>query len=196
MANREGKQQAITTISPMESSDTCKLNFFFFIRKLGLAMGEAIKLKRLSFIHFARWAIIKRDAFPYLGAPQPRETLKYDYLIFCSNFNGSWDQYIDAFSDVLSKGMDNIWGGSEQYPGAVPSTPFKQYIRHNQIGTDYYYSAYPGATTSDVQSALHLHEEFTKFVDDHGGDPADLFEQEFQQLLLRVQSELGSTGKT
>jgi hypothetical protein len=196
MANREGKQQAITTISPMKALNTCKLSFFFFIRSLGLAMGEAKKLKRLSFIHFARWAIIKRDAFPHLGGSQPRETLKYDYLLFCSNFNGSWDQYIDAFSDILPSGMNNIWKWSQEYPGSIPTTPFKEYIRHNQIGTDYYYSAYPGATTNDVKSALHLRQEYSEFVQEHGDKPPDLFEEEFQRFLVRVQADLGSTGST
>ena len=105
MANRLDKQEAITTISPMRPWNTFKLSVFFFFRRLGFATGESQKLKRLSFIHFARWAIVRRDAFPHLGPPQPVESLKYDYLFFCSNFNGSWDQYIDAFSDILPRGM-------------------------------------------------------------------------------------------
>lgn len=194
MPNRQGKQQAITTISPMRAWNTFRLSLFFFLRRFGIATGESKKLKRLSFIHFARWAIVRRDAFPYLGPPQPAESLKYDYLFFCSNFNGSWDQYIDAFSDILPRGMNNIWKWSEQYPGSIPTTPFKQYIKHNQIDTDYYYCAYPGATTNDVKSALHLSNQFWRFVEAHGEKPADDFEEEFQRLLVRVQGDLGSTG--
>ena len=46
----------------------------------------------LSFIHFARWTVIPR--FPDGGSG---EKLGHTYLFFESNFNGLWDQYIDAF---------------------------------------------------------------------------------------------------
>lgn len=195
MANQEGKQQAITTISPMNAWNTFKLYVSFFFRRFRSPTAAAKKLKRLSFIHFARWAIIRRHDFPYLGSPQPHETLKYDYLLFCSNFNGSWEQYIDAFSDILPAGMNKIWEGSEQYPGSSPTTPFKEYIRHNQIDTDYYYSAYPGATTNDVKSALHLRGEYAKFMAEHADKPPELFHDEFQRFLVRVQGELGMAGQ-
>ena len=45
-----------------------------------------------------------RGGFPYLGGKQKKEALQYDYLFFFSNFNGTWNQYIDAFSAVLSSG--------------------------------------------------------------------------------------------
>jgi hypothetical protein len=41
---------------------------------------------------FARWAIIKRNQWPNLG--QANQALQNDYVLFCSNFNGRWDQYI------------------------------------------------------------------------------------------------------
>ena len=34
---------------------------------------------------------------------RPRKFGKYDYLLFFSNFNGTWNQYIDAFSAVLAR---------------------------------------------------------------------------------------------
>ena len=51
----------------------------------------------LSFIHFARWVVVPRHKFPRLSENQPEEHLHYDYLLFFSNFNGTWNQYIDAF---------------------------------------------------------------------------------------------------
>jgi hypothetical protein len=73
--------------------------------------------------------------------------LQYDYLFFFSNLNGTWNQYIDAFSAVVSDGLDAIWCWSEKFSGAVPVTPFKEYIARVQFETDYYYDAYPHATT-------------------------------------------------
>jgi hypothetical protein len=67
--------------------------------------------------------IIDRNQFPHLGPKQPQEKLQYDYLIFFSNLNGTWKQYIDAFSAVLSTGLNAIWMWSEKFPGSVPVTP-------------------------------------------------------------------------
>ena len=110
-------------------------------------------LINLSFIEFARWVVLPRGRFPFLGHGQVKEELKYDYLLFFSNFNGTWNQYIDAFSAVLSRGLNMIWRWSEKFPGSVPVTPFKEYIARVQFDTDYYYTAYPHATANDLKSA-------------------------------------------
>src|ERR1039457_2369123 len=127
------------------------LKLFFFL--LGVIKPLQNDLKNLSFIHFARWVVIRRNQFPHLADKQPREELKYDYLLFFSNFNGTWNQYIDAFSAVLSKGLNLVWRWSEKFPGSVPVTSFKEYIARVQFDTDYYFTAYPHATANDIKSA-------------------------------------------
>ena len=112
--------------------------------------GTLVGLLGLSFIHFARWVIIRRDQWPDLGQP-PRPAAN-DYMLFCSNFNGTWDQYIDAFADGIPGGLDLFWYSSTKYPHSIPITPFKNYIRANQIDTDYYYNATPGAAQRDIKS--------------------------------------------
>ena len=72
------------------------------------------KLRVLSFIHYARWAVIRR--FPDAGGG---ERLHSSYLLFESNFNGTWDQYIDAFSAIVPARMKAIWGTSFGFPGAA-----------------------------------------------------------------------------
>src|SRR6185436_18136951 len=121
-------------------------------------------LFQLSFIHFAQWVIIPRHKLPHLAAEQPRENLAYDYLYFASNYNGHWDQYIDAFSDVVDGGLDGMWEGSVNWVPAANVAGLKRYIRwhqikHGVVPADHYYCAYPEATTSDVKSALELMDE-------------------------------------
>jgi hypothetical protein len=114
--------------------------------------------------------------------------------LFFSNFNGTWDQYIDAFSDVVPSGLNLIWRWSVKFPGSVPVTPFKQYIRLNQFDTDYYYNAYPGAATTDVKASLYLKAEMTKFAETSKDlDPA-AFKQAYNTFLIDVQNSLMSTG--
>jgi len=192
MSNIHGKQYAMNAISPMKPWKTWIVRvFFFYLGRFPSAGGDLVNL---SFIHFARWIIVRRDEFPQIGSEISRSRLRYDYLIFFSNFNGTWNQYIDAFSAVLSKGLNFIWRWSEKFPGAVPVTPFKQYILRGQFWTDYYYTAYPHATTNDVKAAHRV----VAALDDleaQSGKSAAEFETAYRRFLLAVQTDLGSTGE-
>jgi hypothetical protein len=138
--------------------------------------------------------IVPRHAFPYLGEPQKRESLQYDYRLFFSNFNGTWNQYIDAFSAVLSRGLNLIWRWSEKYPGSVPVTPFKSYITSVQFDSDYFFSAYPEATINDVQSAHIVQSELDSLSKRAEALTAEEFRAAYLQFVLKVQAHLGSTG--
>ena len=152
MSNVAGKAYAMNVLTPMRPRRTL-LNRFIFIASRALP-DQLAGLLGLSIIHFARWFIIKRDQWPDLG--QGAERLSNDYMMFCSNFNGTWDQYIDAFSDGLPNGLDLFWYSSTRYPRSIPITPFKNYIRANQVDTDYYYNATPGAAQRDKIGRAHV----------------------------------------
>src|SRR5439155_5397423 len=156
VANIAGKSYALTAFTPMHPLKTWGARAAFKALHLGLFKSDQTKLRNLSFIHFARWVIIGRHTFPRLSLTQPVEPLAYDYLLFESNFNGTWEQYIDAFSDVIPGGMDNIWRWSKKYPKSVPVDPFLDYIRASQIDTTYYYNACPDASTNDIKMALRF----------------------------------------
>jgi hypothetical protein len=146
MANTEGKATAITVLTPLRGGGPQSLSLVFWAGRNVKATLR--KLEMLSFIHYARWAVIR--TFPDGGAG---ERLGHTYLLFESNFNGTWDQYIDAFSEVVWLRMKAIWGTSFGFPGPRPVEPFKAYIRHNEFIANHYWSAYPGATTTEVISA-------------------------------------------
>jgi hypothetical protein len=193
MANINHKTYAMNAITPMKWWKTWIVRVFFFT--LGAIKPLRKDLVQLSFIHFARWVIIKRRTFPRSCAQQPEEELKYDYLLFLSNFNGTWNQYIDAFSAVLSRGLNLIWRWSEKFPGSVPVTPFKQYIARCQFDTDYYYTAYPYATTNDVKAAHRVQAELEAFEKEIAGKSPEEFAHAYLKFLVAVQCDLGETGK-
>jgi hypothetical protein len=162
VTNINGKAYAMNAITPMKPWKTPILKLVFFL--LGAIKPLQNDLKNLSFIHFARWVVVGRNQFPRLSDKQPPEELRYDYLLFFSNFNGTWNQYIDAFSAVLSRGLDLIWRWSEKYPGSRPVTGFKCYITLVQFDTDYYYNVYPRAATNDVKAALRVQDALDEFA--------------------------------
>ena len=105
MSNVAGKAYGMNVLTPMRPCLTW-INRFLFMASRAIPTSLA-GLLGLSIIHFARWVIIKRDSWPDLG--QGNQKLKNDYMLFCSNFNGTWDQYIDAFSDGIPGGLDLLW---------------------------------------------------------------------------------------
>ncbi|NOG70296.1 hypothetical protein [Roseicella sp. DB1501] len=148
----------------------------------------------LRLIHFARWVVIPRDAWPDLGQGRPR--LQHDAMLFLSNFNGTWDQYIDAFADGIPSGLDIFWYTSTRYPRSIPITDFKAYISRNQIDTNYYYNATPGAAQRDIKRALRVARGIAALAAVHAkGDPA-AFAAEYRRQLVEegLQNCLGSHG--
>ncbi|MEO6912165.1 MAG: hypothetical protein ABI158_14715 [Edaphobacter sp.] len=193
MSNINGKVYAMNAITPMKPWKTWILRGLFVV--LGRVKPLQQDLINLSFIEFARWVVLPRKGFPFLGNGQRREELQYDYLLFFSNFNGTWNQYIDAFSAVLSRGLNLIWRWSEKFPGAVPVTPFKTYIARVQFDTDYYYTAYPRATANDLKSA-HIVQASLDTLSSRAQDytPAQ-FADAYLRFVIQVQAHLGETGE-
>ena len=193
MSNINGKVYAMNVVTPMQPWKTWLLRILFFI--LWNVKPLQQNLINLGFIEFARWVIVPRRGFPMLGSGQEKEELKYDYLLFFSNFNGTWNQYIDAFSAVLSDGLNLIWRWSEKFPGSVPVTPFKEYITQVQFDTDYYYSSYPNAAANDLKAAHLVQASLDALRARAGACSPEEFAEEYSRFVIQVQAHIGDTGE-
>lgn len=102
-------------------------------------------------IHFARWVVIDQGR----------------YLLFNSNYDGTWVSYIGDFVDKGASGMDLIWDTAERYPtqGSRDIQKFKDIIRRNQIETQVFYSSVPSTTVKNILSDRRLYHVIQK----HGG---------------------------
>ena len=192
MPNTAGKAYAMNVVTPMSPWATGLQRFIFMIAR---AMPSTLKgLLGLQMIHFARWVLIRRDQWPDMG--QGRQSMQYDYMLFCSNFNGTWDQYIDAFADGIPNGLDLFWYASLKYPKSIPITAFKSYITHNQFDTNYYYNATPGSAQRDIKSALNVYDALKTLAQVHRASAADpsAFASQYRKFLVTVQNSLGSPG--
>ena len=130
MSNVAGKAYGMNVLTPVPPSLTWVQRLIFMAAR---AFPSTLAgLLGLSLIHFARWVIIKRNQWPEGDRGKPK--LKNDYVLFCSNFNGTWDQYIDAFSDGIPRGLDLFWLPASNIR-TRSITAFKNYIVHNQFDT-------------------------------------------------------------
>ena len=210
MSNISGKSYAMNVVTPITGwvYYLNRIKFaavqFSVSRELGTAglLGKLVPkaitgfifnklngLLTLSLIHYARWAIIKK--FPHLDESQPKEELKYHYMLFFSNFNGSWAQYVDSFHMSIPNGLDLLWYKNVKYPNSVPLQPFHTYITDNQIWTNHYYNAYPMAASNDIKGAQELKDALTVFISDSDGDDPGTFQKRYERLLLDQERNLG-----
>lgn len=93
----------------------------------------------VSTIHFVRWLLID-DA---------------RRLVLLSDYDNSWESYIDEFAELILSGLDAIWETSFGYPpdGARDVPALKRFLRAHQVRADLFYSAYPGATVLNIVDA-------------------------------------------
>lgn len=190
MSNIAGKAYAMNVLTPSNPKISW-VNRLLFMASRGLPKN-LMGLLGLSLIHFARWVIIKPGDWPNLG--QGKEKLQNDYMLFCSNFNGTWDQYIDAFSDGIPGGLDMFWYAAVKYPESIPITPFKNYITFNQVNTDYYYNATPGSAQRDVKSSILVYDQILKLADMHEKASPEDFAAAYKTAALKMQIGLGEPG--
>ena len=89
-------------------------------------------LAGISTIHFVRWLLVDDDR----------------RLMMLSDYDGSWEAYIDEFAEMILSGLDAIWSTSLGFPpdGARDLPAFKRFLRSHQVPSEVFYSAYPEET--------------------------------------------------
>ena len=94
MANVEGRATAITVLTPVKPSGRFLLPIVFWVGRH--ATWTLKKLQTLSFIHFARWIVIRA-----LSGRRRRRAAALHLPVLREQLQRAWDQYIDAFSEVV-----------------------------------------------------------------------------------------------
>jgi hypothetical protein len=146
-------------------------------------------LRRLSFIHFARWAVISRwptDRQTRRDRAAPRS------LLFLTSFDGSDIQYIEAFVRVVPWRINGLYFGAKGFPGPRRFGPVARFIDGQSHPVDHFWMAYPEASTTMVAQALALREAYAaaRFDDD---DPAR-FAAQWRAFLTEVQEWLSPSA--
>lgn len=119
-----------------------------------------VGLNHIRAIHCARWVLMKspRHGKGALFRPRTRR------LLFFTNYDGSWESYIDSFIDdpEVRRFLVNIWKDTEDFPkrqrGRPFLEPFKGWIHQKQVPTRVWYSAHlhgPGGRVEPAINDLH-----------------------------------------
>jgi len=125
------------------------------------------KLMGIPTIHFARWVMIDN---------QKR-------MLFFSNFDGSWQQYLGDFIDKSGWGLTGIWSNTMKFPrtrflltgGAYDEEHFLAWSRYYQVPTAVWYCAYPHLSIKNIINNSYIRNELFQ----------DLNEREARKFLQR-----------
>jgi hypothetical protein len=115
-------------------------------RGLGLMLRAVATdgyLGSMRTIHFAHWAFVSNGS----------------RLMFFSNFDHSWDSYLDDFIEKAHGGLTLAWGSGVGFPptrflvldGASHGRQFKNWARHSMAVSRFWYSAYRDFTVDQIE---------------------------------------------
>lgn len=116
------------------------------LRGLGLLLRVLATdgyLGSMRTIHFAQWSIVGNGS----------------RLVFFSNFDGSWESYLDDFIEKAHGGLSLAWGSCVGFPpcrflvlgGASHGLQFKAWARRSMAPASFWFSAYPAATVNQIE---------------------------------------------
>jgi hypothetical protein len=137
MAEYEDKmvQNQMNILSEVKPGQLDRLNRKLWWIKLAAQNSPPGQLSGISTIHFARWVVFDEGR----------------RMVFLSNYDGTWENYISDFIRKVAGGMDAIWNNTIDFPAGGPHdvAAFQQHIREHQIRSLAFYSAYPRLTVSN-----------------------------------------------
>ncbi|MBW3547504.1 MAG: hypothetical protein KY452_05120 [Actinobacteria bacterium] len=161
---------SLTYVKPSAGRVTLVRAVLFVINLAARVKYTKGELGGIPSIHFAHWSLID-------GGRR---------LLFVSNYDGSWESYLDDFIEKAASGLSAVWSNAVDFPpcrwlglrsgGARHGLPFKRMARRSQTPTTVHYSAYPGQSLTNVLSNTELRRGLFADLDDH----------ELQQWLLKL----------
>ncbi len=161
---------SLTDVKPSAGRVTLLRAVLFVINLAARVKYTKGELGGIPSIHFAHWSLID-------GGRR---------LLFVSNYDGSWESYLDDFIEKAASGLSAVWSNAVDFPacrwlglrsgGARHGLPFKRMARRSQTPTMVHFSAYPGQSLANVLSNSDLRRDLFADLDDH----------ELQQWLLRL----------
>ena len=105
-------------------------------------------LASMRTIHFAHWAIAGSGG----------------QLIFFSNFDGSWESYLDDFIEKAHQGLTLAWTNGVGFPytrflvneGASRGRLFKAWARHSMAEGLFWFRAYQGLSVNQIERQYRI----------------------------------------
>ena len=183
------RPRSLTTLSPVRPERLGELR-----RRLAFvahAPGVGRPLLELGTVQYARWAVFSH--LPSADGSGERFRLGWSYLLFDATYDGSKQQYVEAFADILPFRLTKLFGTCvgfeskvQSAPGSdrrvVPARAFGRFITENTLGMErrHFWCASPSSVT-DKRQAMGI-ERATRRADRASVNPVGSTQHEVQAL--------------
>lgn len=133
------------------------------LAKLWYVHGE---LGGIITIHFARWV--------FLLDRRPDPPVRRHRLLFFSNYDGSWENYLGEFIDRAAGALTAVWSNTVGFPaarslledGARDEEAFKRWTRERQVPTQVWWTGISGSTVQNVRDDLWIRRRLERSLDE------------------------------
>jgi len=147
-------QNQFTQVAVLKPNFIRRLNFqIWMLRTRVLANNVFVhgKLLNIPTIHFARWVLFDKNR----------------HVLFFSNFDGNWQQYLGDFIDQSGWGLTGIFSNTVNFPktkfmitgGAYDEEHFLAWSRSTQVPTQVWYCPYPHLSIKNINNNTKIRNE-------------------------------------
>ncbi|MEZ5870476.1 MAG: cytochrome P450 [Nitratireductor sp.] len=139
-------QNHLTSVSQMKPGNFRLITMalaMFIIKRMAQIWFKKGFVTDFSTIHYAKW----------FRLPGTRK------LIFQTNYDGSWESYLEDFVTMVHGGQTMAWNNGVGFPrtnwfyldGAQDGDQFKRWVRRQQVENLFWYSRFPQLTLAQKQ---------------------------------------------
>jgi cytochrome P450/deferrochelatase/peroxidase EfeB len=136
----------ITVVTPLKGGILRRMTLAFALWGIGQLVTYYYRpgfVLSMGTIQFARWVRLPGT----------------NTMIFQSNYDGSWESYLEDFITRAHLGQTAVWSNCEGFPasrflihgGAENGDLFKHYVRRKQVPTAYWYSRFPDISAEQIR---------------------------------------------
>jgi len=152
------EENAVDQLTPVQLTSPRRQNPFTMVFDV---RPDQVK-RTMDTLKIGQWAIDNFHIHPLKQIPTVHYARFYEItrtkLLFCSVYDGEWEQYVTDFAVHIPNKLDKVWGGAVGYPkgGAADAPALQKFLEERRIERDYFYSAQSDATVKALQSSLRL----------------------------------------
>jgi hypothetical protein len=147
-------QNQFTQVAVLKPNFIRRLNFRIWMLRTSVLANNVFvygRLLNIPTIHFARWVLFDNNR----------------HVLFFSNFDGNWQQYLGDFIDQSGWGLTGIFSNTVNFPktrfmvtgGAYDEEHFLAWSRSTQVPTQVWYCPYPHLSIKNINNNTKIRNE-------------------------------------
>jgi hypothetical protein len=175
-SNTLGQAYALTVLTPIRADAEAALCATLArFEEDATRRRDGSPFAALGRTHFARWVVV--EDFKNHPSQPTEDHLACHYLLFTATLDGELDSYLNLL--CATDWAAEVWGACIGAPDPPRGAALKAYLRHNQIDTGLFFSAYPDARVERVDRCLELRKQTIQFAADAQSMDPHTLQREF-----------------